>query len=99
MTLVNSSRGEVLLFKWKLRPSFENLVAAEAEIGSLFNLIDSAGTGKITLKQMTGLLWHCVEPHDQALTRAEFNATLLQHGLAKITPTFRAVLETILAGG
>jgi Phage tail tube protein, GTA-gp10 len=98
MTKANMTRGEVMLFEWRLRPSFENLVAAEAEIGSLFELIEAAGAGKITLTQMTALLWHCVVPRDEMVSRTDFEVAVLHHGLAQITPAFRAILETILAG-
>jgi Phage tail tube protein, GTA-gp10 len=97
MKIANHMRGEIQLQDWVLRPSFENLVAAEAEIGSLFALIEAAGAGKILFSQMMALLWHCIDDR-HALTRAEFEADMMRRGIAQITPVFRSLLEMILAG-
>ena len=60
----NPLRGECALavagVNYVLRPSFENLVLAEAELGSLFALVERAAGGALTLTEMTALLWHCL---------------------------------------
>ena len=61
----NALRGEAQFElggrQFLLRPSFENLVAAEEEIGSLFALVDRASDGALTLSEVTALVWHCME--------------------------------------
>ncbi len=95
--MVNHMRGEIQLQDWILRPSFENLVAAEAEIGSLFKLIEAAGENKLLLNHMMALLWHCIDNRG-ALTRTEFELQMMHAGIAQLTPAFRRLLEMILAG-
>lgn len=94
MTTANPLRGETLLTLGartvRLRPSFAALVAAEAEVGSLFALLARAGAGDVRLSEMAALLWHCaVEP---ACTRAQFGEALLAAGPAAALPAYRAVL-------
>ena len=52
----NPLRGESALTvagtAYVLRPSFENLVLAEAELGSLFALVERAAQGALTLAEM-----------------------------------------------
>jgi hypothetical protein len=56
----NPLRGESALIvagaSYVLRPSFEHLVLAEAELGSLFALVERAAQGALTLAEMTALL-------------------------------------------
>ncbi|MEO0057576.1 MAG: hypothetical protein RIT17_1029, partial [Pseudomonadota bacterium] len=59
-----------------LRPSFENLVLAEAELGSLFALVERASQGMLTLAEMAALLWHCL-PADNRPDRS-----LVGHAIA-----------------
>ncbi|MCD2325527.1 gene transfer agent family protein, partial [Sphingomonas sp. IC-56] len=40
-----------------LRPSFAALVAAEAELGPLFALVERAAEGRLSLGEMVGLFW------------------------------------------
>jgi hypothetical protein len=64
MTGANSARGEATLHIGSetlvLRPSFEALVAAEGELGSLFALVERAAEGRLMLSELTALFWHCV---------------------------------------
>ena len=80
-----------------LRPSFENLVAAEEEIGSLFALVERASSGTITISEIAGLLWHCAEtePHPD---RAEIGKAVLEMGLVEATKPVRAILAQVLQG-
>lgn len=80
-----------------LRPSFENLVAAEAELGSLFALVERAAAGALTLTEITALLWHCL-PVDARPDRAIVGDAVLALGLVKATGPVRAVLAQILDG-
>ena len=101
MRVANAVRGEVALEldgrTLVLRPSFGALVAAEAELGPLFQLVERAAAGGLTLAEMAGLMWHCVaEPN--GLDRAGFGEALVAGGLAQATPALRALLGQILAG-
>lgn len=97
----NPFRGERALtvagVPYVLRPSFEHLVLAEAELGSLFALVERAAAGALTLAEMTALLWHCLP----AETRPERNAVgeaLLAMGLVAATQPVRVVLAQVLQG-
>ena len=62
MSGVNAERGEAALEIGgevvALRPSFGALVAAEAELGPLFDLVERAADGKLSLRDMAALFWH-----------------------------------------
>jgi hypothetical protein len=80
-----------------LRPSFENLVLAEAELGSLFALVERASQGALTLAEMTALLWHCL-PADSRPERAVVGQAVLAMGLVNATRPVRAILAQVLQG-
>ena len=78
-----------------LRPSFAALVAAEAELGPLFALVERAAEGRLTLTEMTSLFCHCA---DGAATRDKIGAAIAAQGLARATPALKALLTQILQG-
>jgi hypothetical protein len=80
-----------------LRPSFAALVAAEAELGPLFALVERAADGKLSLADLVGLFWHCLVDR-RALTREALGEAVIALGLARVTPVLKAVLQQILAG-
>lgn len=100
MSAANPVRGDAVLTLGGetlcLRPTFAALVAAEAELGSLFALIERASAGDLRLADLAGLLWHCLDP--QTLSRDAFNERLVAAGLAQATPAFRQVATAILGG-
>lgn len=97
----NPLRGECALtvagVHYVLRPSFENLVLAEAELGSLFALVERAAGGALTLTEMTALLWHCL-PAESRPERVAVGAAVLAMGLVGATAPVRAVLAQVLQG-
>jgi hypothetical protein len=97
----NPLRGEASLViagqPHVLRPSFENLIAAESELGSLLALVERAASGALTLTEITALLWHCL-PAAARPERAEVGAAVLEMGLMKATQPVRCVLAQILEG-
>jgi hypothetical protein len=97
----NPLRGEATLViagqPHVLRPSFENLLAAEAELGSLFALVERAAGGALTLGEITALLWHCL-PGDARPERVYVGRAVLEMGLVKATQPVRSVLAQILEG-
>ncbi|AUX68356.1 hypothetical protein CHX26_01425 [Porphyrobacter sp. HT-58-2] len=97
----NPLRGESALtvagVNYVLRPSFENLVQAEAELGSLFALIERAAGGALTLTEMTALLWHCL-PLDGRPDRLAVGQAVLAMGMVGATQPVRAVLAQVLQG-
>lgn len=99
---MNAVRGEAVLAlagqTWLLRPSFAALVAAEAELGSLFALVERAAAGQLGLAEMAGLLWHCLADRPPGLRRDSFSDALVAAGLAHATPALRVLLGQILAG-
>lgn len=101
MRVANAARGEVALEiegrVLLLRPSFQALVAAEAELGPLFQLVERAAAGGLTLAEMVGLMWHCLEM-PEGLDRTGFGEALVAGGLAQATPALRGLLGQILAG-
>lgn len=97
----NPLRGEASIViagaPFVLRPSFEHLVTAEAEIGSLFALVERAADGALTLTEITALLWHCL-PADARPDRSSVGESVLAMGLVRATQPVRAVLAQILDG-
>ncbi|MFY9351017.1 MAG: gene transfer agent family protein [Sphingobium sp.] len=85
--------GETLL----LRPSFAALVAAEQELGPLFELVERAADGKLSLGDLVALFWHCLVDRE-AMTREALGEAVIAVGLAKVTPALKAMLQQILAG-
>lgn len=95
----NPMRGEAEIAvageRLRLRPSFAALVAAEAELGPLFGLVERAAAGRLSLAEMAGLFWHCLDPR---VDREAFSEALVAGGLAAATPALKALLTQILAG-
>lgn len=98
----NPLRGEAELRvggeMFVLRPSFAALVAAEAEVGPLFALVERAADGRLALSEMAALFWHCVKERPEALTREAVGEAVLAAGLAGVTPALRVLLGQILQG-
>jgi hypothetical protein len=79
-----------------LRPTFAALVAAEGEIGSLFQMLDRVANGEVRLAEMAALFWHCLsEPED----RGVFEAELLECGPANLLPALRGLLSAVFRAG
>lgn len=97
----NPLRGETSLavagVSYVLRPSFENLVQAEAELGSLFALVERAAAGGMTLTDITALLWHCL-PSENRPERVAVGKAVLGMGLVGATVPVRSVLSQVLQG-
>lgn len=97
----NTLRGEARLRvenkELLLRPSFENLVAAEEELGSLFALVERASEGSLTVSEITALLFHCISS-DERPTRAAVGKAILEVGLVEATRPVRTILAQVLQG-
>ena len=97
----NALRGEAELCvageRLVLRPSFTALVAAEAELGPLFALVERAADGRLALGELAALFWHCLENRD-GLSREALGEAILASGLAASTKPLRALLAAILQG-
>ena len=100
-TTANPHRGEASFevegHVYVLRPTFENLVAAESEIGSLFALVERASEGSITVGEITALLWHCA-PEETRPSREAVGNAVLTCGLVEATKPVRAILAQVLQG-
>ncbi|EQB01724.1 hypothetical protein L288_17545 [Sphingobium quisquiliarum P25] len=98
----NGARGEAALElageTVRLRPSFAALVAAEEELGPLFELVDRAADGRLSLSDMAALFWHCLADPPQGLTRERLGEAIVEMGLAKLSPVLRGILRQILGG-
>lgn len=86
--------GETLI----LRPTFGALIAAEEELGSLFEMVERAAQGELKLQQIVALFDHLSRGRPDAITRDRIGEALVEKGLAAITPTLRMVLTQILQG-
>lgn len=86
--------GETLL----LRPTFTALVAAEEELGSLFELVERAAAGDLRLQQIVALFDHLSAGRPKAITRERIGEAVVEKGLVAITPTLKVVLTQILQG-
>ena len=102
MSAANALRGEAELLVGErvlvLRPSFAALVAAEAELGPLFALVERAADGRLALGELASLFWHCVKERPEALTREMVGEAVVVQGLAAVTPALRVLLGQILQG-
>jgi hypothetical protein len=103
----NPVRGEATLCvggeQLVLRPSFEALVAAETELGSLFALVERAAEGRLTLAETAALFWHCVRDPSTGsgraeISREEIGAAVAEAGLARVAPVLKRLLRQILQG-
>ncbi len=63
-----------------LRPSFNALIAAEEELGSLFEIVEHAAAGALQLQQIVALFDH--------LSRGR-----PEEGLAGVTPVLTQILQ------
>jgi len=81
-----------------LRPSFAALVAAEAELGPLFALVERAADARLGLDELVSLFWHCVAERPEALTREAVGEAVIAQGLSAVTPALRMLLGQILQG-
>lgn len=86
--------GERLL----LRPSFGALVAAEDELGSLFEIVERAAEGGLKLQQIVALFDHLSRGRPEAITRERIGEAVVEKGLAGVTPILKLVLTQILQG-
>ena len=86
--------GEMLV----LRPSFAALVAAEAELGPLFALVERAAEGRLALGEMVALFWHCLRDPPAGLTRDALGEAVAAQGLTAAMPALKTLLGQILAG-
>lgn len=86
--------GEVLV----LRPTFTALVAAEEELGSLFELVERAAEGRLALTEIAALFDHVSRPRGETITRERIGEAIVETGLSGVTPLLRTVLGQILQG-
>jgi hypothetical protein len=97
--LANAARGEAAILvdgeSVLLRPSFEALVAAEAELGPLFALVERAAEGRLTLAETAALFDHCAGGR---VSREAIGGALVELGLARAAPALRVLLGQILQG-
>ena len=102
MSGANPARGEASLrvggAELVLRPTFAALVAAEAELGPLFALVERAASGGLALGEMAALFWHCLRERPEGLTREAFGEGLAAGGLAAATPALATLLRQVLQG-
>lgn len=102
MTSGNPYRGEASIDvcgeKLILRPTFGALVAAEEELGSLFEIVERAAEGALRLQQIVALFDHLSRERPKAITRERIGEAVIERGLAGVTPTLRVVLTQILQG-
>ncbi len=95
----NPARGETSILvdgqPLVLRPSFEALLAAEEELGSLFALVERAADGGLRLSEMVALFFHC---GSTGCARERIGAAVAEMGLAHVTPALKLLLTQILQG-
>lgn len=97
----NPLRGETAIEiagrRFLLRPSFEALIAAEEELGSLFSMVERASQGALKVSEMSGLVWHCL-PHDTRPERQVIGEAMVTMGLVEATRPIRAIFAQVLKG-
>jgi hypothetical protein len=102
VTAANPYRGEAALQvggeTLVLRPSFGALVAAEEELGSLFDLVERAAGGTLKLQEIAALFDHLSKGRPGAITRERIGEAIVERGLSGVAPTLKLVLGQILQG-
>lgn len=102
MSGANPVRGEAALrvggAELVLRPSFQALVAAEGELGSLFALVEKAAEDGLSLGEIAALFWHCLREVPEGVTRERLGEALVELGLATVAPILKRLLTQILGG-
>lgn len=102
MSSANARRGEASLQvggeTLVLRPSFQALVAAEQELGSLFTLVEKASEGMMTLSEIATLFDHLSSSRPREITRERIGEALVELGLARVTPSLKIILGQVLQG-
>ena len=97
----NASRGEAAIHisgrEVLLRPTFDALVRAEEELGSLFALVERAGEGRLKLGEIAALFWFCLAQPGTA-SREEIGEAVLGMGLASAAKPLKTLLGQILRG-
>lgn len=97
----NPARGESALViggvAHRVRPTFEALVAAEGELGSLFALVERAAAGTMTIAEVAGLIWHCLEDR-RAVARGAVGQAIVETGLSGVMPVVRCLIGQVLEG-
>jgi hypothetical protein len=97
----NALRGETLLTisgrAHLLRPTFAALVAAEAELGPLFALVERASEGRLRLSELVALFWHCLAERG-ALSREDVGEAVVERGLAGCAAPLKTLLTQVLRG-
>lgn len=97
----NAARGEAQILldgrPVRLRPTFNALVAAEEELGSLFAFVERAAEGQLKLSEMVTLFWHCRDGGDD-MSRADFSVAIAEAGLVHVTPALKILIGQILGG-
>jgi len=100
MPIANIQRGEASLTLgatvYRLRPSFEALVAAEAEVGSLIALVERAGAGTLQLKDIVVLLHSCALAGGHDVTRDAFAEAVLSEGVAATILPLKTILNSLM---
>ena len=98
----NPHRGEASLLvageTLVLRPSFSALVAAEEELGPLFELVEQASEGRLSLAQVAALFDHLSADRPSGIGRGEIGEAVVEQGLVAVAPLIRLVLGQILQG-
>ena len=99
--MANPARGEAAIHiggrEHVLRPTFDALVRAEEELGSLFALVERAGEGQLRVTEIATLFWYCLAQPDIA-TREQVGEAVLTMGLARSAKPLKALLGQILKG-
>ena len=102
MSRANPYRGEAGLEvggeRLLLRPTFGALVAAEEELGSLFELVERAAGGVLKLSEIAALFDHLSADRAKGISRERIGEAVVEKGLAGITPTLKLILTQILQG-
>ena len=98
----NAVRGEASLVvggeTLVLRPTFAALVAAEEELGSLFEIVEQAAAGNLRIGQIVALFDHLSRGRPEGISRERIGEAVVEKGLAGVTPTLKLVLTQVLQG-
>ncbi|WP_339862210.1 GTA-gp10 family protein [Paremcibacter congregatus] len=80
---------------YRLRPTFQAIMDMEERLGGLLGLAVRAAEGDFGLKEMTVIIWACME---ERLAFDKVGTLILAQGLTEVSPVVRALLTLCLTG-
>ncbi len=81
--------------QYRLKPTFQAIMDIEERLGGVIGLAVRAADGDFGLKEMTVIIWACME---EGPGFEQVGRLVLTEGLSKVSPAVRDLLTLCLSG-